>query len=173
MKRKKELLLILLILVTLISILPTTKGVKNIVPTFKIIQSLNTDKIGTIEIKKIQIKEDLYDINSKENTVERHITILKESILPPTKNSIVFLAAHSGTGDIAYFQELDKLRENDEIILTINNKKYEYQVKDIWEEKKNGYINVNKEKENQLILTTCSPTKDNYQLVINCIQKES
>ena len=39
--------------------------------------------------------------------------------------------------------------------------------------KKNGYIHINKEPTKQLILTTCSPNKEGYQLVINSIKKES
>ena len=47
--------------------------------------------------------------------------------------------------------------------------------KDIWEIEKTGSINIEKENNTQLILTTCSPTKENYQLIINSIQikKES
>ena len=126
-----------------------------------------------MKINKINLKEKLYNINSKENNIEQNITILKESILPDKDNSIMFIAAHSGIGKIAYFEELDELKPNDEIILNINNKTYKYIVKEYWEEKKNGYINVNKESKKQLILTTCSPNKDNYQLIINCIEKES
>ena len=55
----------------------------------------------------------------------------------------------------------------------MNNKQYIYIVKDIWEEPKNGYINVNKENKKQLILTTCSPTNSKKQLIVNCIEKES
>lgn len=84
----------------------------------------------------------------------------------------MFIAAHSGVGKIAYFERLDELEINDEIILKIDNKEYSYIVKNTWEEKKNGYINVNKESKNQLILTTCSPTKAKYQLIVNCTIKE-
>ena len=49
---------------------------------------------------------------------------------------------------------------------------YKYYIKEIYEEDKTGYINVDKEKENQLILTTCHPDKSNKQLVINAIKKE-
>lgn len=129
--------------------------------------------IGKLIINKINLKENLYDINSSENNVDKHPTILKESIFPENDNSIMFIAAHSGTGKIAYFNELDKLKQNDPIILIINNKKYNYIVKDIWEDKKDGYININKEVEQQLVLTTCSPNHNNYQLIVNCIKKES
>ncbi len=132
------------------------------------------DQIGTLVIEKINLYEPLFKINSKENTVEKHVKILKESIIPNNNSdSIIFLAAHSGTGKIAYFEKLDELNTNDEISLILNNKIYTYTVKNTWEEKKNGYINVNKENKNQLILTTCSPNKNNYQLIVNCIEKES
>ena len=121
----------------------------------------------------IIIKNRKTNIDSPENTIEKHVETLKESITPDKKNSIMILAAHSGTGKIAYFQELDKLEKNDIVILIYNNNKYKYFVKDIWEEKKNGYIHINREDKKQLILTTCSPTKAKYQLIINCIEKES
>ena len=85
----------------------------------------------------------------------------------------MILAAHSGTGDIAFFQELDKIELYDEIYLQYNKNEYIYEVIEIWEEKKNGYIHINKEPTKQLILTTCSPNKEGYQLVINSIKKES
>lgn len=131
----------------------------------------NQNQIGNLIINKIKINEPLFKITSKDNTIEKHVTILKESVFPTSKNSIIFLAAHSGTGKIAYFEKLDKLKINDEIILNINNETYTYLVKDIYEEKKNGYINVTKEPINQLILTTCSPKKKDYQLIVNCISK--
>ena len=87
----------------------------------------------------------------------------------------MFIAAHSGTGRLAYFKNLDKLQINDVIKLEYKNINYTYQIKDIWEIKKNGTINVEKENNTQLVLTTCSPNKEGYQLIINSIQikKES
>ena len=157
-KRIYILLLILIIITTSLSIIKISDN--------KII--IKNNKYGEIIIDKINLNEELFPINSDENTIERHVSILKDS----TKELII-IAAHSGTGPLAYFQNLDKLEINDEIILLIKNKQSIYKVKDIWEEKKNGYININKEKTNQLILTTCSPNKEGYQLVINCIEKES
>lgn len=148
----------------------------NPVKNFKIIYNKkeeNDNIIGYIKIDKLNINEKLYKINSSENNVDKHITILKESVLPDKENSIVFIAAHSGTGDIAYFKDLDKLKIRDNIILNINKKNYTYTVKEMWEDPKNGYININKEKEKQLILTTCSPNNSKKQLIVNCIEKES
>ena len=131
------------------------------------------DNIGNIKIDKINLENKLYDIDSNKNNVDLNVTILKESIEPTNDNSIMFIAAHSGYGDKAYFRNLDKLDINDEIILEYKNVKYKYIVIDKWEEKKDGDIEVNKTKEKQLILTTCSTKDKNKQLVINCIEKES
>ena len=97
---------------------------------------------------------------------------MKESNYPDISNGILILAAHSGTGKIAYFEELDNLELKDNIIIRYKNKKYIYQITKIWEQKKNGYIKIKKENKKQLILTTCSPKKKNTQLIINCIEKE-
>lgn len=129
---------------------------------------ISKEQIGYLKINKINLKQPIYPITSKKNNIEENIAILKESIMPTEKNSIVFIAAHSGTGSIAFFEKLNKLEINDIIDLNYKNKIYNYQVTNIWEENKSGYIHVNKSKKNQLILTTCSPTNNKKQLVINC-----
>ncbi|MBQ2639723.1 MAG: sortase [Bacilli bacterium] len=129
--------------------------------------------IGKIIINKININNDLYSINSKHNNVDENVTILDGSIEPSNTNSIMFIAAHSGDDDISYFKYLDKLHINDNIILIYKNIKYVYIVTNIWEQDKNGYININKDYNKQLVLTTCSPIHDNKQLIINSKLKES
>ena len=125
--------------------------------------------IGKIIIKSINIEQELYDKTSKHNNIEENITILNQSIEPNKNNSIMFIAAHSGTGKIAYFEKLNNLKIDEEIKLIYKNKIYIYKVKNIMEQKKTGTIRINKENKKQLVLTTCSPNKDNYQLIINCI----
>ena len=139
------------------------------IPTYNISKPIN---YNYLEIKKINLKQPFYEINDKNNTIEKNIEILKESIMPDKDNSIVIIAAHSGEGDIAYFNNLTELTINDELLLSYNNKIYKYYIKEIYEEDKTGYINVDKEKEKQLILTTCHHNKPNKQLVINAIKKE-
>ena len=137
------------------------------------LKNKDKDIVGTLIIDKIKLKESLYNINSPKNNVNEHVTILKESIMPDQNNSIMFLAAHSGIGKIAFFEELDKLQKNDIIILIYKDKTFKYKVKNIYEQQKNGYIDINKEKLNQLILTTCSPKKKDKQLIVNCTEIES
>ncbi len=123
--------------------------------------------IGYLNISKINLSEKLYNIDSKENTIEKHVTILPVSKSPEEKNTTIFIAAHSGTGRIAYFKNLDKLSKTDRIKLTYKNKEYTYEIKNIWETKKIGTISIPKANTNQLVLTTCSPNKEGYQLIID------
>lgn len=123
--------------------------------------------IGHLIIPKLNLNEELYSKNSPNNNIEKHVTILSPSQNPEKNNTTIFIAAHSGTGKIAYFKNLNKLVINDQIHLLYNNKQYTYFIKNIWETKKTGTIYIPKENTNQLILTTCSPQKDGYQLIVN------
>lgn len=174
----KKIILILLIITSYILICHKIYSTYKITNPEKIVTKL-TEKsiipikkeqpIGKLIIKKINLSEELYSINSPKNNIEEHVTILKQSEEPTQKDSSIFIAAHSGTGKIAYFKDLNKLKINDHIILVYKNITYTYIVKNIWEDKKDGTITIPKEQTNQLILTTCSPTKKDYQLIVNCI----
>ncbi len=133
----------------------------------------NDDSIGNIKIEKLGINNRLYDLNNEKNNVDQNVTILEGSIEPDKNNSIMFIAAHSGTGEIAYFKDLDKLNKNDEVILDYKGNEYKYKVVEKWETNKDGDIEVTKTDENQLVLTTCSPSNETKQLIVNCILKES
>ena len=140
----------------------------------KISKTIPTEKpIGKIIIQKIKIKKNLYKIDSNNNNIEKNITILKESQYPDQDNSILFIAAHSGEGNIAFFNRLDELQKGDEIEIIYKDLTYIYQVNNIYEQVKDGYISGIKENKKQLVLTTCCPKKDNCQLIVNCIEKES
>jgi len=118
--------------------------------------------IGAIKISKINLSQNIYDKNSPLNNVEKNVTILEES----DENDTIFLAAHSGYGNIAYFNRLDELTFGDIIYLTYKNKKLTYEVNTIEEQEKTGKITVTKNKEKELILTTCSKSDKSKQLII-------
>ena len=129
--------------------------------------------IGYISIPSINLKNNLYNTNSKHNNIEENVTILKDSLNLNTNKSIFILAAHSGNGQIAYFNNLDKLNINDEIEIKYHNRIYIFSVIKIFEQQKKGYINIQKKDFSQLILTTCSKKDKNKQLIIECKIKES
>lgn len=154
--------------------LPT---IENITPN-KIINKIEIKHrekyIAKLVIPKINLDKPIYSLNSKLNNVEKNVTILEGSILPNNDNSIIFLAAHSGNGGIAYFNNLDKLKLNDNIIFQYNNYRYYYIINSIFEEDKDGDIEINITSKNQLVLTTCSKTDSKKQLIVNSnlIKKE-
>ena len=129
--------------------------------------------IGKIIIQKIGLEKPLYQKESDKNNVEENVTILKESMNPEEDNSILYIAAHSGTSNVSFFHNLDQLQIEDEIELQYNNQTYYYQITNIQEQPKDGYIRGRRENKRQLVLTTCCPQKENCQLIINSIEKES
>ena len=136
-------------------------------------EPIENTSIGSLIISKINLNKPLYSTNDKKNNIEDNVTILNGSISPEKENSIIFLAAHSGPAPNSFFNDLDKLEKNDQVILNINNIEYNYIVTSIWETSKDGSIEVSKQKENQLILTTCSKKDKNKQLIVNTIKKET
>lgn len=131
----------------------------------KINNEVKEDYLGILKIPKINLIEGFYNINSKNNNVNKSVTLLKGSILPNNNGSIIYLTAHSGTGYLAFFKNIDKLELDDVIYLDINNETYKYIVNDIYELNKNGVITINHNiNDDYLVLTTCSNSE--RQLVI-------
>ena len=120
----------------------------------------NDEIIGTLTIDKLNLSKNIYNINSSHNNVEENVTILNDDI------NLIVLAAHSGPGYIAFFNDLDKLELNDTINLTYKGKDLVYKVTNIEEQAKDGTIEINKTNKQRLILTTCSKKDKNKQLVI-------
>ena len=120
----------------------------------------NDEIIGTLTIDKLNLSKNIYNINSSHNNVEENVTILNDDI------NLIVLAAHSGPGYIAFFNDLDKLELNDIVNLTYNNKNLVYKVTNIEEQAKDGTIEINKTNKQRLILTTCSKKDKGKQLVV-------
>lgn len=120
----------------------------------------NDEIIGTLTIDKLNLSKKIYNINSSHNNVEENVTILNDDI------NLIVLAAHSGPGYIAFFNNLDKLELNDTVNLNYNNKNLVYKVTNIEEQLKDGTIEINKTDKQRLILTTCSKKDKTKQLVV-------
>lgn len=123
----------------------------------------NEDIIGTLTIKKLNLSNDIYNIDNPHNNVDENVTILNDDI------NLIVLAAHSGPGYIAFFDDLDKLKIDDTINLKYKNKEYIYKIINIEEQAKDGTIEINKTDNQRLILTTCSKKDKKKQLVITSI----
>lgn len=112
--------------------------------------------VAVLEIPKINLKKGLYNYNSIYNDVDKNIEILDNSKMPNKENSILILASHSGNSSVSYFKNLDKLLNEDSVIVYYNNVKYYYRIMDFYLEKKNGYISMPYFNDGKyIILTTC------------------
>lgn len=131
------------------------------------VSNIKEDYIATIEIPKIKLKTIMYDIDSKNNTVDKHIQILNGSTMPNIEKGNFILASHSGTSNISYFKHLNKLKLNDEVFIEYHDKKYTYIVYDIYTLDKDGTIEIKRDSEKTMLtLTTCDTTDDTKQLVV-------
>ena len=132
-----------------------------------VVEKINNNKenyIGLLEIPKINLKKGFYNVNSSLNNVNQNIELLKNSNMPDKEGTTIYLAAHSGNSYLGFFKNLKYLNLNDEIIIYYNNIKYTYIINNVYEMDKNGYIEINKNNnDNYVVLTTCN---DNMQLVI-------
>lgn len=128
--------------------------------------SLNTKEsdfytyLGYLVIPKINMKLGFYDYESQLNDVNKNIELINTGI-----SNTYLIAAHSGTGTLAYFNNLRYLEINDEIYLKFKNKTNKYKIKNISRKIKDGKIKISKE-ENQIILVTCDQIVKGYNLII-------
>lgn len=120
----------------------------------------NLKYYGYLVIPKVNMKLGFYNVDNEKNNVGENVTLIDTGI-----NNTYLLAAHSGSGPFAYFNDLRYLSVGDKITLIIDGNIMNYEVVNIRNEIKNGKINIKNEK-NQVILTTCNQVKKGYQLII-------
>lgn len=126
-----------------------------------------------LEIPKLGLKQTLFSQNDSRNHVDQNVTILKESQLPNQKNSTFILAAHSGTGPHAYFNDIHKLQIKDDIIVHYQAMKYTYQIQIKYDEDKTGYIHLPEaSNQSRIVLTTCSQNNQKQLVIIGVLTKK-
>lgn len=112
--------------------------------------------LAIIEIPKISLRRYLYDINSKQNDVDKNIEVLKSSDMPLVKGGNLILAGHNGNTSAGHFRNLHKLVLNDEIIIYYNDVKYVYKVSKIYDVLKTGTVAIKRDKSQSTVtLITC------------------
>lgn len=131
---------------------------------------INNEKIDNrIIIESINI-DDEYEIKSKDREV-KNIAMFEECGRPNIKNSNVVIGAHSGTGKYALFNNIHKLKKEDEIIIYYNNKKYVYIVSDIKEVKDTEIDILENKDESILTLLTCKINDNSKRVVVISVLK--
>lgn len=116
--------------------------------------------VGILEIPKINLKKGFLDVNSKYNSIDYNVTVIKTSTYPDVDKGNFILAAHSGTASISYFKNLYKLKKGDTANIYYKNKKYVYKIVKIYNQPKTGKLSIYRDySKTTLTLITC--TKDN------------
>ena len=127
-----------------------------------------------IEIPSINLKYGLYDINSRYNSVNYGLQILRESDMPNVTNGNLVIAGHSGTSSISYFRYLYRLKNDDLVFIYYKGTKYIYKINNNYEEEKDGSITIHRDNNKTIIaLITCKSRSNNqYVFIGELINKE-
>lgn len=118
--------------------------------------------LGVLEIPKIGLKRGFYNVDSRYNSIEYNVTMIKGSTLPDVPNGNLMLIAHSGDAYISYFAYLWRLQVGDSAFVTYNGQKYQYNIVNIYDTPKDGAVTIHRNKE-RTTLTMITCTKDNDQ----------
>ena len=131
-------------------------------------KQIEVNYIAVIKIPKIGLEKGLASKDSYCNNVNRNIQILTESNMPDVEKGTVILAGHSGNSSVSYFRKLNKLQNNDEVIISYKGKDYVYRMVNSYEIEKNGYAHILRNAEKTtLTLITCKHNT-NKQLIVIC-----
>ena len=98
--------------------------------------------IGYLIIPKINLTKGFVDKRSSENDVEKNILVIDGSNYPDVENGNFILAGHSGYGWKAFFNELYQLQLGDTAYVTYKNKKYIYNLVNIYKQPKTGTVAI-------------------------------
>ncbi len=128
--------------------------------------------IGTLSLPKIGFERGFLDKRAQANNVDENITVLKESDYPDVEKGNFILAGHSGTGAIAFFNDLYKLTVGDLAQVTYLGKTYTYQLVNSYKVPKTGTIQLKRDQEKTtLTLITCTNYDDTTQTVYIFVRK--
>ena len=129
--------------------------------------------IAVLKIPKINLEKGLVEKSSKYNNINYGVQILKESDSPDVINGNVILAAHSGTANISYFRNLDKLDKGDDAIIYYQGNTYNYKVVKKYDADKTGEISIKRDRNTStLTLITCRHNTDKQIVIILELQNQ-
>ena len=118
-----------------------------------------------IKIPKINLIKGIYDITDERNNLDR-VMIHRDSIYPDKDNSNIILMGHSGSGDKAVFNDLDKMNSDTLIEFYYNHSKYVYRLDHSYYIEKNDKAIIKRNMNKKTItLITCDKKDKTKQVV--------
>ena len=122
--------------------------------------------LGILEISKIDFYKGFYDKESSLNNVKFNLEFLEVSDYPDEDKGNVIIIGHSGNYSNSYFANLYKLEVGDTASIYYKDKKYNYEIVNIYNEYKDGTVNIYRDiRESCLTLITCTKDDDYHQTV--------
>lgn len=125
----------------------------------------NNDYFAILEIDQINLKRELFPIDTKENNVNENVLVHNMSTFPDSDTSNIILAAHSGNGKNAFFKDLYFLELNDLISIYYQGTKWIYEVVDIEYQNKTGVLYLKEDFLHMITLITCTKGSSNTQTI--------
>lgn len=135
-------------------------------------ESINYSMV--IEIPKIGLKKGIYGLNSKYNSINYGIQVLKESNMPNIDKGNLILASHRGNSSVSHFNNLYKLENGDKVYIYYEGIKYIYELVNSYDEVKDGSITIHRNNQDTILtLITCKKNEEKQIVLINkLIDKE-
>ena len=122
--------------------------------------------VGTLEIPKINLKKGFLNVDSPYNNVNRNVTVIKSSDYPDVEAGNFILAAHTGSSSISFFTKLHDLSIGDLAYINYKEKKYTYQLVNVYTQPKIGWINIYRDtSKTTLTLVTCTKNTQETQTI--------
>ena len=127
---------------------------------------IRDDYIGYLTIPKINLTKGFLDYRSTKNNVDENILVVGGSNYPDTDKGNFIIAGHSGTGWNSFFNDLYKLQKGDKAYISYNNKKYEYEIVNIYTQPKTGKLAIYRNYDKTtLTLITCTNNDSTTQTI--------
>jgi len=132
----------------------------------KLPEVITNDYIGYLTIPKINLTKGFLDYRSSENDVEKNILVVNGSDYPDKEKGNFIIAGHSGTGWKAFFNDLYQLQINDTAYINYKNKKYVYNIVNIYTQPKTGKLAIYRDySKTTLTLITCTNNDSTTQTI--------
>ncbi len=95
------------------------------------------------------------------------LEVLKESDSPDVINGNVIIAGHSGTANISYFRNLNKLNIGNEASIIYSGQTYTYKLVNVYEINKTGKAKIIRDsRKSTMTLITCKHNTDKQVVYI-------
>ncbi len=124
------------------------------------------DYIGYLSVPDVNINRGFVSLKNPYNHVDYNIMLIEGTDMPDKKFGNVIIAGHNGHSSFSYFNDLHLLNMGAKAIIDYGNKKYTYQLVDVYDVPKVGTVTIKRNADaSTLTLITCTYKSNTKQTV--------